>query len=86
MSSDTERVSFLNGNLPLAPPSEAEKLNGDIEFDPSERDVGGTVHLWVQMDVQISVDWVPGQGVRIDYDAIIEILIQQLDPQRECAI
>ena len=33
-----------------------------------------------------SVDWVPGQGVRIDYDAIIEILIQQLDPQRECAI
>jgi hypothetical protein len=26
--------------------------------------------------------WVPGQGVRIDYSAIIEILIQQLDGQR----
>lgn len=33
-----------------------------------------------------SADWVPGQGVRIDYAAIIEILIQQLDPQRELAI
>jgi len=86
VSSDTERVSFLNGNLPLASSSEAEKLNGDIEFDTSERDVGGTLHLWVQMDVHFWVDWVPGQGVRVDYDAIIEILIQQLDPQRGCAI
>jgi len=51
VSSDTERVSFLNGNLPPAPSSEAEKPNGDIEFDTSERDVGGTLHLWVQMDV-----------------------------------
>lgn len=28
------------------------------------------------------VAWVPGQGVRIDYAAIVEILIQQLDGQR----
>ncbi|KAH7887391.1 vacuolar protein 14 C-terminal Fig4p binding-domain-containing protein [Phlebopus sp. FC_14] len=27
--------------------------------------------------------WVPGQGVRIDYSAIIEILIQQLDGQHD---
>ncbi|KAF9236244.1 vacuolar protein 14 C-terminal Fig4p binding-domain-containing protein [Melanogaster broomeanus] len=27
--------------------------------------------------------WVPGQGVRIDYSAIIEILIQQLDAQHD---
>ncbi len=27
--------------------------------------------------------WVPGQGVRIDYSAIIEILIQQLDGERK---
>lgn len=26
--------------------------------------------------------WVPGQGVRIDYAAIVEILIQQLDGDR----
>lgn len=34
----------------------------------------------------IRADWVPGQGVRIDYAAIIEILIEQLEPQREHAI
>ncbi|KAJ6538479.1 vacuolar protein 14 C-terminal Fig4p binding-domain-containing protein [Mycena vulgaris] len=27
--------------------------------------------------------WVPGQGVKIDYDAIIEILIQQLDGEHD---
>jgi hypothetical protein len=43
--SDTERVSFLNGNLPLAPPSEAEKPNGDVELDMNERDAGGASHL-----------------------------------------
>ena len=27
--------------------------------------------------------WIPGQGVRIDYAAIIEILLQQLDGERQ---
>ncbi|KAH9055609.1 ARM repeat-containing protein [Lactarius vividus] len=66
--SDTERVSFLNGDSSLALPLDVEKPNGDAESDVHERDVG---------------DWVPGQGVRIDYAAIIEILIQQLDPQHD---
>jgi hypothetical protein len=26
--------------------------------------------------------WIPGQGVKIDYAAIIEILIEQLDSER----
>lgn len=38
---DIERVSFLNGNLPLAPSTEAEKPNGDVELGMNERDVGG---------------------------------------------
>jgi vacuole morphology and inheritance protein 14 len=38
---DTERVSLLDGNLSLAPPSEVEKPNGDIESDVNERDAGG---------------------------------------------
>ncbi|KAH9959873.1 vacuolar protein 14 C-terminal Fig4p binding-domain-containing protein [Russula dissimulans] len=50
------------------PSSDAEKPDGDAELDMSERDLG---------------DWIPGQGVRIDYAAIIEILIQQLDPQHD---
>ena len=30
--------------------------------------------------------WIPGQGVRIDYAAIIEILIEQLDGERQLCI
>ncbi|KAI9452938.1 armadillo-type protein [Russula earlei] len=63
---DTERASVLTGDLPLVSSSEAEKLERDFESHVNERDVG---------------DWVPGQGVRIDYAAIIEILIQQPDLQ-----
>jgi vacuole morphology and inheritance protein 14 len=65
---DTDRVSFLNGDSSLALPLDVEKPNGDAESEVHERDIG---------------DWVPGQGVRIDYAAIIEILIQQLDPQHD---
>jgi hypothetical protein len=32
------------------------------------------------------LDWIPGQGVRIDYAAMIEILIQQLDMQRDSVV
>jgi len=84
--SETEGISLLNGNLPLAPSSETEKPNRGIELDMNERDVGGAFHLCMQTVLHFCADWVPGQGVRIDYDAIIEILIQQLDPQRERAI
>ena len=28
--------------------------------------------------------WVPGQGVRIDYSAIVDILLSQLDGERTC--
>ena len=27
--------------------------------------------------------WLPGQGVKIDYASVVEILIQQLDGERE---
>ncbi|KAF8260639.1 armadillo-type protein [Lactarius quietus] len=66
--SDTERVSFLNGDSSSALPLDVEKPNGDAESEVHVRDIG---------------DWVPGQGVRIDFAAIIEILIQQLDPQHD---
>ncbi|KAI0057608.1 ARM repeat-containing protein [Artomyces pyxidatus] len=50
------------------PDAEGEKVNGAPEPDVDERDPGA---------------WVPGQGVRIDYAAIIEILIRQLDSQHD---
>lgn len=34
------------------------------------------------IDEVFSAAWLPGQGVRIDYAAIVEILLQQLDDQR----
>ncbi|KAI9000783.1 ARM repeat-containing protein [Trametes punicea] len=34
-------------------------------------------------DVRDTGAWVPGQGVRIDYAAIVEILLQQLDDQHD---
>jgi vacuole morphology and inheritance protein 14 len=40
--SDTERATFLNGNLPLAPSSETDKQNEEVELDVNERNVGGT--------------------------------------------
>jgi len=52
--------------------------------DVAERDTGGELHAYsftATSDFQIA--WVPGQGVRIYYAAIIEILIQQLDVERQ---
>ncbi len=39
--SDTDRVSFLNGDSSLAPPLDVEKQNVDAESDVNERDIGG---------------------------------------------
>ncbi|KIJ13274.1 hypothetical protein PAXINDRAFT_177021 [Paxillus involutus ATCC 200175] len=36
-----------------------------------------------EKEIRSTGAWVPGQGVRIDYSAIIEILIQQLDGQHD---
>jgi vacuole morphology and inheritance protein 14 len=30
--------------------------------------------------------WIPGQGVQVDYPAIVDILLQQLDNQRGCLV
>jgi vacuole morphology and inheritance protein 14 len=81
---DTDRVSFLNGDSSLALPLDVEKPNGDAESEVHERDIGGALRCYRRRcKYLLSIDWVPGQGVRIDYAAIIEILIQQLDPQRK---
>ena len=40
--SDTDRVSFLNGDSSPPLPSDVEKPNGDAGSDAHERDIGGT--------------------------------------------
>lgn len=59
---------------------------GPPEFD---RDIGGEQSNYAVLDANnqyLLLVWVPGQGVRIDYAAIIEILIQQLDGERQLCI
>ena len=82
--SDPDRATFHSSILPLS--HETEKRNEDIGSDTNERYLGGMFPAMRSSGCSSCADWVPGQGVRIDYAAIIEILIQQLDPQRECAI
>ena len=51
--------------------------------DVAERDTGGELHIYSFTVFNVQIAWVPGQGVRIYYAAIIEILIQQLDSDRQ---
>ena len=51
--------------------------------DVAERDTGGELHIYSSVATNVQIAWVPGQGVRIYYAAIIEILIQQLDTERQ---
>lgn len=48
--SDTDRVSFLNGDTSLAVPLDVEKPNGDAEPDVNERDVGGVSRSYIPAD------------------------------------
>lgn len=45
--SDTDRVSFLNGDSSLALPLDVEKPNGDAELEVHERDIGGASQYYV---------------------------------------
>ncbi|KAI0258589.1 ARM repeat-containing protein [Gloeopeniophorella convolvens] len=78
---DAERAKEQSLDIPLSDTDRVAFLNGsespvppsdpekpDVESYLNERDTG---------------DWVPGQGVKIDYASIIEILIQQLDTQHD---
>lgn len=79
--SDPDRATFHSSVPPLS--SETEKQNEDNELDVNERNLGGMFSAMRPSGCSSHADWVPGQDVIIDYAAIIEILIQQLDPQRE---
>lgn len=60
--------------------------DGELSEQKSEKDNRGTgggvvISLCIYLYSRV-VAWMPGQGVRIHFPAIIEILIQQLDGQR----
>ncbi|KAI0340907.1 ARM repeat-containing protein [Trametopsis cervina] len=61
----SERAAFV--------PEYDEEFVDDVSITPDEKDG--------DIDERDLGTWVPGQGVKIDYAAIVEILIQQLDDQ-----
>ncbi|KAJ7752830.1 vacuolar protein 14 C-terminal Fig4p binding-domain-containing protein [Mycena maculata] len=63
-----ERAAFIAENDDQSTCGDESALKDDLPADVDYRDTGA---------------WVPGQGVKIDYDAIIEILIQQLDGEHD---
>ncbi|KAF7352485.1 Heat repeat containing protein [Mycena venus] len=64
----SERSAFIGDNDDHSAYGDESVLKEDAPTDSDYRDTGA---------------WVPGQGVKIDYDAIIEILIQQLDGEHD---
>ncbi|KAJ6539694.1 vacuolar protein 14 C-terminal Fig4p binding-domain-containing protein [Mycena capillaripes] len=64
----SERAAFITENDDHSSYGDESALKEDVPADVDYRDTGA---------------WVPGQGVKIDYDAIIEILIQQLDGEHD---
>lgn len=77
LEKDEQEISVPESRIRNAGPSECD-----------DRDIGGEQYNNVvepYHSIPISV-WIPGQGVRIDYAAVIEILIQQLDGERQLYI
>ncbi|KAJ7087383.1 vacuolar protein 14 C-terminal Fig4p binding-domain-containing protein [Mycena crocata] len=64
----SERSAFIAENDDQSNYGDESALKDEAATDVDYRDTGA---------------WVPGQGVKIDYDAIIEILIQQLDGEHD---
>ncbi|KAJ7129336.1 vacuolar protein 14 C-terminal Fig4p binding-domain-containing protein [Mycena epipterygia] len=64
----SERSAFIADNDDQSNYGDESALKDDLPAEADYRDTGA---------------WVPGQGVKIDYDAIIEILIQQLDGEHD---
>ncbi|KAJ7229408.1 vacuolar protein 14 C-terminal Fig4p binding-domain-containing protein [Mycena haematopus] len=65
---NSERSAFIADNEDNFAYGDESALKDDAPSDVDYRDTGA---------------WAPGQGVKIDYDAIIEILIQQLDGEHD---
>lgn len=81
---DSEHAVFIGEN------DDHSNYDNDSSFkegptsEVDDRDTGGMLHQESNdLVVNMFLAWVPGQGVKIDYAAVIEILIQQLDSERQ---
>ncbi|KAF8914235.1 vacuolar protein 14 C-terminal Fig4p binding-domain-containing protein [Gymnopilus junonius] len=65
---NAERALYMLDNDEQDHSSHGSQAGGEEIYDVDDRDAGA---------------WMPGQGVKVDYAAIIEILIQQLDGEHD---
>jgi len=77
---NTGEGTGLEASSPTGEKQELETAN--------ERDTGGKHDILGRFRVLICriVVWQPGQGVKVDHTAIVEILINQLDEERESSL
>jgi vacuole morphology and inheritance protein 14 len=66
---DAERGTLLNGNLPLAPSSETDKQDEEVELDVNERNVGGTFRRCAPTDAHSGQTGFPAR--------VFELIMQQ---------
>jgi vacuole morphology and inheritance protein 14 len=78
----SERSAFITDNDDQSNYGDEPTFKDDVPPDADYRDTGGARQAYLFPPYSLRTAWVPGQGVKIDYDAIIEILIQQLDGER----
>jgi vacuole morphology and inheritance protein 14 len=86
--SHPERAAFLQeDDAALSDTEEQAGLRDEIKAEADHRDNGGEGgRLHTSFLTDICSVWIPGQGVRVDYPAIVEILLLQLDNQRACSV
>lgn len=82
---NSERAVFIGDN-DYQSNHDSEAIKEDFaSSNLDDRDTGGEANVLIRVRVRLHMFlvWILGQGVRIDYAAIVEILIQQLDSERQ---
>jgi vacuole morphology and inheritance protein 14 len=80
-----ERAAFISENDGGFIHDAESIQKDDFHSETDGHDTGSKDIYFLQRDITnttLTTAWVPGQGVKVDYAAIVEILIQQLDNQR----
>jgi vacuole morphology and inheritance protein 14 len=82
-TTDSGNFSNTGEGVTSGPTGEKQELE-----TANERDTGGKHDVLARIRILMCwlVVWQPGQGVKVDHAAIIEILINQLDEERESAL
>ena len=78
----SERALFISENDGVDHDIDSASRD-EFRSETDYRDSGGTTAIEAcTYFADAPSAWIPGQGVKVDYPAIIEIIIQQLDHQR----